>query len=176
MNVYSFLLINGLIGIFFGFIVSVINYFFNKSLFLLEMDIFKFIVALKEDCESLKDCLSHLLFFLFLSIISGFKNLTECLIFKFFYPWFFGVSLVIIQFFFHVYPFDINELPILFILLILIFVCLIFNEQIICNFWGLNTNTKIEISKRGVLEINSISIEDDSSDDENNKNDDYFNL
>ena len=77
MNVYSFLLINGLIGIFFGFIVSVIDYFFNKSLFLLEMDIFKFIVALKEDCESLKDYLSHLLFFLFLSIISGFKNLTE---------------------------------------------------------------------------------------------------
>ena len=77
MNVYSFLLINGLIGIFFGFIVSVIDYFFHKSLFLLEMDIFKFIVVLKEDCESLKDYLSHLLFFLFLSIISGFKNLTE---------------------------------------------------------------------------------------------------
>ena len=74
------------------------------------------------------------------------------------------------------YPFNIKELPILFILLILIFVCLIFNEQIICNFWGLNTNTKKEISKRGVLEINSILIEDDSSDDENNKNDDIFNL
>ena len=69
------------------------------------------------------------------------------------------------------YPFDINELPILFILLILIFVCLIFNEQIICNFWGLNTNTKNEITKRAILEIHSILIEDDSSDEENKTND-----
>ena len=103
-------------------------------------------------------------------------SMERCLIYKFFCPWFFGVSLVIIQFIVHVYPFNINELPILFILLILIFVCLIFNEQIICNFWGLNANTKNEISKRAIIEINSILIEDDSSDDENNKNDDYFNL
>ena len=74
------------------------------------------------------------------------------------------------------YPFNINELPILFILLILIFVCLIFNEQIICNFWGLNTNTKKEISKRAFLELHSVLIENDSSDDESNKNDDIFNL
>ena len=72
--------------------------------------------------------------------------------------------------------FKLNELPILFLLIILIFVCLIFNEQIICNFWGLNTNTKNEITKRAILEIHSILIEDDSSDDENNKNDDIFNL
>ncbi len=133
INAYSFLLINGVIGIVFGFIVSAIDHFFNKSLFLLEINIFKFIVHLKEDRESKGDCLFHLSFFLLLSIISGFKNLTECLIFKFFCPWFFGVSLVIIQFIFHVKSFKLNELPILFLLIILIFVCLIFNEQIICN-------------------------------------------
>ncbi len=176
INVYFFLLINGVIGIVFGLIVSAIDHFFNKSLFLLEINILKLIDDLKKNSESFKDCLFHLSFFLLLSIISGFKNLTECLIYKFFCPWFFGVSLVIIQFIFHVKSFKLNELPILFLLIILIFVCLIFNEQIICNFWGLNANTKIEISKRAVLEINSISIEEDSSDDENNKNDDYFNL
>ena len=176
INEYLFLLINGVIGIIFGFIVSAIDYFFNKSLFLLKMDIFEDIVYLKENCESNNNCLFHLSFFLFLSIISGLKNLSECLIYKFFCPWFFGVSLVIIQFIVHLCTFRLNELPILFILLILIFVCLIFNEQIICNFWGLNANTKNEISKRAILEINSILIEDDSSDDENNKNDDIFNL
>jgi hypothetical protein len=133
INVYFFLLINGVIGIVFGLIVSAIDHFFNKSLFLLEINIFKFIVHLKEDRESKGDCLFHLSFFLLLSIISGFKNLTECLIYKFFCPWFFGVSLVIIQFIFHVKSFKLNELPILFLLIILIFVCLIFNEQIICN-------------------------------------------
>ena len=170
INIYFFLLINGVIGIIFGFIVSVVDYFFNKSFFLLEINVFNR-VNFEDYCESDNNCLSPLSFFLSLSIISGLKNLSECLIYKFFYPWFFGVSIVITQFFFQLYPFNLKELPILFVLIILFFVCLIFNEQIICNFWGLNTNTKNEITKRAILEIHSILIEDDSSDEENKTND-----
>ena len=46
------------------------------------------------------------------------------------------------------------------VFVILIFFCLVFNEQIICNFCGMNDNTKNEISERGNKEINDILIEE----------------
>ena len=42
------------------------------------------------------------------------------------------------------------------IYILLIFQCFIFNEQIICNFCGLNKNTKNEISERSEKETNTI--------------------
>ena len=48
--------------------------------------------------------------------------------------------------------------------IILIFACLIFNEQIICNFWGLNQNTQKNITTRSLMELkkmlNKVKIED----------------
>ena len=42
------------------------------------------------------------------------------------------------------------------IYLLLIFMSLIVNEQIICNFWGLNMDTKREITNRSINEYSLI--------------------
>lgn len=53
---------------------------------------------------------------------------------------------------------NINIIEII-IYIILIFACLIFNEQIICNFWGLNKNTKKEITNRAKNETKKLQQE-----------------
>ena len=40
--------------------------------------------------------------------------------------------------------------------ILIFFSCLIFNEIIICNFWGLNVNTAKEVRIRGEIEVNEI--------------------
>ena len=53
---------------------------------------------------------------------------------------------------------NVNIIEII-IYIILIFACLIFNEQIICNFWELSKNTKKEIMNRAKNETQNLQQE-----------------
>ena len=83
-------------------------------------------------------------------------------VFKLYKPWIYATTAVInglISSIFNFYSDNLNSsinTIIIIIFLFLIFQCLIFNEQIICNFWGLNINTQKEIRKRAELEFSNI--------------------
>ena len=83
-------------------------------------------------------------------------------VFKLYKPWIYATTAVInglISSIFNFYSDNLNSsinAIIIIIFLFLIFQCLIFNEQIICNFWGLNINTQKEIRKRAELEFSNI--------------------
>ena len=100
--------------------------------------------------------------FLILILIKGLDGNLIWLVMKNFRPWFFITSIVIehISFVFIRNLFDENKLLqfiiSIIIMLIELFFCFIFNEQIICYICGFNKNTKEEICKRGMTEINEL--------------------
>ena len=89
-------------------------------------------------------------------------------IFKLFKPWSYGITAVInglltifhgiFNIIFGQNQFNIFLLFQIIIYIILFFACLIFNEQIICNFWGLNKYTKEEIINRASLDLKQIEL------------------
>ncbi len=150
-------------------IILVINNYFGINFFNLKFDN----VFWNEKGENnIKD-------FSLLSILRGITYTFVWSIFSLFKPWFFEISNVITAFFLFIYLNIINEISehsvkniftlknsiqiILFI--ILIFACLIFNEQIICNFLGLNKNTHNNITTRSLMELidmlNNNKVEDE---------------
>ena len=114
--------------------------------------------------------LIKLLLFLLLSIIDGITYSLLYLIFKFFQPCVYSVSAVTNGLLYSIYEilfetFNYYLLIQIFIYLILIFACLVFNEQIICNFWNLNFNTNKDIERRAIFDLNLIN-EIDKSDEQ----------
>jgi hypothetical protein len=89
-------------------------------------------------------------------------------VFKLYKPWIYATTAVInglISSIFNFYSDNLNSsinAIIIIIFLFLIFQCLIFNEQIICNFWELNINTQNEIKERAKSDSHiSLIIEED---------------
>ena len=156
LKFHLFLLITGIFGILFGFIISLFNYFELITIF--KINIFKDFSTHKESSIS----------FLISILCNGITYTLLYSNFKLFRPWFYGVSAVINGLFLYIINIFPNlKIEILFIYIFLIFQCLIFNEQIICNFWGLNKNTKREISKRADMEMESSAIIYDNNNEEN---------
>ena len=91
------------------------------------------------------------------SIIQVLYYTSIWLVFKFFKPWYYGTTIIIDTIIFRIIgiirkenkDFQFFEI---FLYIIVIFTTFIFNEQIICNFWGLNKNTKIEIINRANID------------------------
>jgi len=142
---YDFYLFNiqmGIIGIIFYIIVLILNKLLDKRI-------------LNIDFPN-----SDIFFFLLISLYNGITYFFFWLIFKLYKPWFYCVFAPIHGLFKHLFEiifkdYNINKYNIIkiFIYIILIFACLIFNEHIICNFWGLNKNTKNNIINRAHHEI-----------------------
>ena len=145
-------------GVFIGIIISFMREYL--SLTFLNLNIFQDIYNFKNDT------LSNLLIFIFITLCNG---ITYCLlhsIFKLFKPWAYAITAVInglLNIFHDIINviFGNNEFSILLLFQIIIYIilfiaCLIFNEQIICNFWELNKNTKEEIMIRACLDLQSI--------------------
>ena len=155
---FCFLL--GIIGIFVGLFVSIFSDIFSLN----DLNIFNGILMFKGNT------LIKLLLFLLLSIIDGITYSLLYLIFKFFQPCVYSVSAVTNGLLYSIYEilfetFNYYLLIQIFIYLILIFACLVFNEQIICNFWNLNFNTNKDIERRAIFDLNLIN-EIDKSDEQ----------
>ena len=150
----------GIMGVFIGIIISFMREYL--SLTFLNLNIFQDIYNFKNDT------LLNLLIFIFITLCNG---ITYCLlysIFKLFKPWAYAITAVInglLNVFHDIINviFGNNEFSILLLFQIIIYIilfiaCLIFNEQIICNFWELNKNTKEEIINRSSLDFELINI------------------
>ena len=159
-NFTFFLLFIGIMGIFIGIIISFMREYL--SLTFLNINIFQDIYNFKNDT------LLNLLIFIFITLCNG---ITYCLlysIFKLFKPWAYAITAVInglLNVFHDIINviFGNNEFSILLLFQIIIYIilfiaCLIFNEQIICNFWELNKNTKEEIIKRSIIDIRTTKL------------------
>ena len=159
-NFNFILLILGCFELLILIIFSFINYFFHIKY--INVDVYNEIINLKN---------FNILNLLIVSLSNGITYNFIWLFFKTFKPWFFGITLAInaLIYQFRIFSQKKNSMIYCFfdilVFVILIFFCLVFNEQIICNFWGMNDNTKNEISERGNKEINDILIEelDDAS-------------
>ena len=143
-NFYLGLLILGFIGIIFILIISFINYLENYNSLNLFND---FSIFLKKN--NIYDLIKYITIN---SFINGIDFTVIWLIFKFFKPWFYGTIIIINTLILRIYikynkKENIKVYEII-LYIILIFTTLVFNEQIICNFLGLNENTKIDIINR----------------------------
>ena len=157
IHLSSFLTLLGILGIIIGMIILVINNYFEINFFNLKFDN----VFWNEKGEN------NIKYLALLSILRGITYTFVWSIFSLFKPWFFEISNVITAFFLFIYLNIINEISEhgfkdiftlkniiqIIIFIILIFACLILNEQIICNFWGLNKNTQNNITTRSLMEL-----------------------
>ena len=109
---------------------------------------------------------NNTLYLILLSIIRGRTFTLVWSIFSLFKSWFYEISNVILAFLPFIYLninkisefgfkniFILNNIIQIINFIILIFACWIFNEQIICNFWGLNQNTHNNIIMRSHIEL-----------------------
>ena len=145
--------LTGIIGFFIGILFSLFNTFL--SLTYINFNIFPAIYIF--------DSLSKILLFLLLILFNGITYCFLFSIFKLFKPWAYAITAVIngLLTTFHDILYvilGINNFNILLLFQIIIYIilfiaCLIFNEQIICNFWELNKNTKEEITNRGKRDL-----------------------
>ena len=154
-NFSLFCFLIGILGIAIGIILSLFSEILSTN---------KLYINIFEDISNIKSSFS---IFLIMSISNGITYCVLYSIFKLFKPWFFGITAVMNGLFNCIHSiivnlfesqFNIILITQFFIYIILIFACLIFNEQIICNFWGLNKNTKIEIISRATEEIEMCEI------------------
>ena len=107
-------------------------------------------------------------FIIFITLCNGITYSLLHSIFKLFKPWAYAITAVInglLNIFHDIINviFGNNEFSILLLFQIIIYIilfiaCLIFNEQIICNFWELNKNTKEEIIKRSIIDIRTTKL------------------
>ena len=150
IKIHFFLFLNGLIVTITVLIIELLNYY---NILFKNLNII-------EDFKNFIYC--DLFLFLILILIKGLDGNLIWLVMKNFRPWFFITSIVIehISFVFIRNLFDENKLLqfiiSIIIMLIELFFCFIFNEQIICYICGFNKNTKEEICKRGMTEINEL--------------------
>ena len=160
INLNKFLLILGFMGILIGLFFSLINHFTSFKYF--KIDFFEGINDIFQ-----KNTFSKICGVLILSLIDGITYTFLWLIFTLFKPWFYGVSVAVFGFLISIFRFvpeegyqNINFFRIIFeitIYVLLIFSCLIFNEQIICNLCDLNKGTKNAITERSKRELRLIS-------------------
>ncbi len=166
MKIYIFSIYLGIIGIMIGFIISLINQFFDFQF--LNINIFIDIYSMLKRGNVIQQIIS----FSIISLSQGINFICFWFIFKLFKPWFFGVFSPIYGLLncLHQLITILNQsngdiemniikkkLFEIIIYLLLIFMSLIVNEQIICNFWGLNMDTKREITNRSIHEYSIIS-------------------
>lgn len=156
-DIYTFSFIIGLLGILISFIISIFNLITDFNC--LNLNINTYIILFKE--QPFKKILT----FLFVSLFNGITYTYFWSIFKYFKPWFYGVFSPIYGLLNTIYmiftsneEMNVNIIEII-IYIILIFACLIFNEQIICNFWELSKNTKKEIMNRAKNETQNLQQE-----------------
>ena len=164
-NYYLGLLILGVIGVFFILIISFISFLmkFNR-------------ITLFQDFENFlknNNIYDLIIYIIINSFIEGIYFSFIWLIFKLFKPWFYGTTIIVNTIIFRIIniltknnktKFHLYEI---FIYIILILTTFIFNEQIICNFWGLNIDTKKEIINRSEKDTyNLLKYETNSSDNE----------
>ena len=165
---YLGLLILGVIGVLFILLISFISYLMKFQTINLFNDFDEF---LKKD----KNIKYLIIYIVINSVIQGVYFTFIWLVFKFFKPWYYGTTIIIDTIIFRIIcirkenqNFKLYEI---FLYIILIFTTFIFNEQIICNFWGLDKNTKIGIINRAnidtvkLLNDEELSIEKDFYDD-----------
>ncbi len=146
---YLGLLILGVIGVLVIFLIAFISYLMKFKTINLFNDFDEFP---KKD-KKIKDLIIYIVIN---SVIQGLYYTSIWLVFKFFKPWYYGTTIIIDTIIFRIISirkenkdFKLYEI---FLYIILIFITFIFNEQIICNFWGLNKNTKIEIINRANID------------------------
>ena len=148
IDINLFLLFIGLSRLIFGFIFSLIN---NYKYF--NINIFEWLSNILQ-----QDLLTIVLIFINCITIAV-ENALSMLIFKLFQPWFYGITFsvkdLIYFLFFSNEKYNYRIYKII-LMIIIIIGYLIFCELIICNFCGLNENTKKEIAKRSEDEINQI--------------------
>ena len=168
MNLYLFLVILGLIGIIFNLLISSINYFSGLRIlnFTFFNDLYKFLQ---------NNIYKNLLIFLLISCSDTVSYSILWSIFKLFKPWFYGVTIVSDSLFNNYIEnpskvLNIKSIIEIIIYLILIFACLIFNEQILCNSCDLSKNCKEEIINRSITEFKSLLIEELSESDDCSSN------
>ena len=157
-NFSLFIFLIGIMGIIVGIIISFLKQYLLFNF--LNINIFK-------DIDNFKN-ISHFILFILISISNG---ITYCLlysIFKLFKPCCYAITAVIngllnifndiFNIIFGQNQFNILLLFQIIIYIILFFACLVFNEQIICNFWELNKYTKEEIINRAYIDSNNIEL------------------
>ena len=152
MNLHLFLIIYSSITIISYLFISLFNYFLGLNIF-----DFTFFHTFK----NLKTNIRDIFFFLFMSCCNGIAFSLVWSIFKLFKPWFYGVAIAIDSLYEninenHKQLLSFKSIFEIIIYFILIFACLIFNEQIICNLCELNRNCEVEIINRSNLEFKSL--------------------
>ena len=169
VNLFLFLTPLGFVGIIFGIIILIINHIFGINFFKLKYDNLFF----NEKGEN------NIIYLILFSILRGVTYILVWSLLSLFKPWFFEIQNVISSFLLFIYLtikkisengfesiFILNNIIQIINFIILLFACLIFNEQIICNFWGLNKNTQNNITTRSLMElidvINNFKVEDDN--------------
>ena len=165
MNIYLFSILIGIIGIIIGFIISIINQVFYFQF--LNINIFNDIYSMLYRGNIIQQIIN----FLLISLSQGITFICFWFIFKLYKPWFYGVFSPIYGLLHCLYLLitilnqNNNDIEIIkkklfeiIIYLLLIFMNLIVNEQVICNFWGLNMDTKKEITNRCIKEYTGISL------------------
>ena len=153
LNFSLWYFLTGIMGIFIGIFMSLLKQYLSLTFLYLNII---------EDFSNF-NTFSKIILFLLMSLCNGITYGFLFSIFKLFKPWAYAITAVInglLTTFNNIFDvifsnnnFDIFLLFQIVIYIILFFACLIFNEQIICNFWDLNHNTKEEIINRGVCEL-----------------------
>ena len=158
VNLFLFLTLLGFVGIIIGIIILIINHIFGIKFFKLKYDNLFF----NEKDEN------NIIYLILFSILRGVTYTLVWSIFSLFKPWFFEIQNVISSFLLFIYniitikKISKNGFENIFIIIqiinfiILLFACLIFNEQIICNFWRLNNNTFKNIIHRSHIDMKFI--------------------
>ena len=159
VNLFLFLTLLGFVGIIFGIIILIINHIFGIKFFKLKYDY----LFMNEKGEN------NIIYLILFSILRGVTYILVWSLLSLFKPWFFEIQNVISSFLLFIYLtikkisengfeniFILNNIIQIINFIILLFACLIFNEQIICNFWRLNNNTFKNIIHRAHIDMKFI--------------------
>ena len=159
VNLFLFLTPIGFVGIILGIIILIINHIFGIKFFKLKYDY----LFMNEKGEN------NIIYLILFSILRGVTYILVWSLLSLFKPWFFEIQNVISSFLLFIYLtikkisengfesiFILNNIIQIINFIILLFACLIFNEQIICNFWGLNNNTFKNIIHRAHIDMKYI--------------------
>ena len=169
INFFLSLIIIGIMGFIIGSFFLIFNSIFGTNILGMSLK--------KNEIDFWKT--KNITAFIFVSIFRGITYTLVWSIFSVFKPWFYGISTVITAvwtFLFSISPWSKNKPKIIhsifqsIIYFFLIFACLIFNEQIICNFWELDKNTKNKIEERASREIYQIELSENQKEDKDGIN------
>ena len=147
-DINLFLLFIGILRLLFGFTFSFINNYKNFNINLFD-----------EISNISKQDLLTIVFIFINCITLAIQNAVSILILKLFKPWFFEIAFSFREFIdllFFINEKEQNRIYKIILKILIIIGYLIFCEIIICNFYGLNKNTKKEIVKRSELETKDL--------------------